>query len=83
MNNGLPGLVAECKELLKLYHLPDILDQNFNVSKTLWKKTVMKAVENKSQNILRKEFMTFTKLKNLEMNATDKLKAEDDVCSVK
>ena len=39
----------------------------------------MKAVENKSQNILRKEFMTFTKLKNLEMNDTDKFKAEDYV----
>ena len=35
-----PGLITECRNLLKLYDLPNIIDEKVNFSKESWKKMI-------------------------------------------
>ena len=50
-----PGLVKECKELLKFYNLPDITLGKNKFTKVSWKNLVKKAIYAKSEQLLRKE----------------------------
>ena len=79
VKHGLPGLVNECRELLKLYRLPDIIDSKYKVSKNCWKNIVKKAVIEKSFKTIRKECMTSSKLKNLSFEPNEKLEVKDYV----
>ena len=38
-----PGLVSECRKLIALYALPNIIDEQIAVSQQTWKKLVKKA----------------------------------------
>ena len=42
-----PGLVNECRSLLKHYQLPDIIDGNYVFTKNSWKVLVKKSVKKK------------------------------------
>jgi hypothetical protein len=42
---GFPGLATECRELLKLYRLPNIIDEKITLSKLQWKSLVRKAIQ--------------------------------------
>ena len=37
---GFPGLVSECKGLIKAYGLPDVLNEKLNLSKAAWKNSI-------------------------------------------
>ena len=43
-----PGLVEECRNLLTIYNLPNIMDGNYTYSKLAWKKLVKKAIHEKT-----------------------------------
>ena len=55
-----PGLVEECRNLLKNYNLPNIIDGNYTYSKNAWKKLVKKAIFEKSENLLKSEFQEYS-----------------------
>ena len=59
-----PGLVSECRELLKYYGLPNIIDEHISVSKQQWKSRVKKAIRERSQRNLQNEFETYYKQRN-------------------
>ena len=61
---GFPGLVSECRELIKLYKLPDIIEENKQLSKHQWKILVRKAIHQKSEENVRQVFKNYSKLKN-------------------
>ena len=77
VRNRFPGLFNECRDLIKLYQLPDIIDTNFEVSKNCWKRTVIKAVKEKSNEILKREFMTLSKLRDLRNEEENELSVKD------
>ena len=68
-----PGLVNECRELIRFYQLPDLIDSTYSVSKNCWKKLVKKSVKEKSKDILKKEFSSYSKLKSHAFE-------DDDLC---
>ena len=76
-----PGLVEECRALIKMHCLPDIIDENLNFSKHSWNQKVKKAIRNKSEHDIKKEFCNFTKLKHLNM-PPEELKVQDYVKSI-
>ena len=59
-----PGLITECRKLLKLYKLPNIIDDNLNFSKLKWKSMVKSAVKLTSEMKIKQEFKNYSKLKN-------------------
>ena len=68
----LPGLVKEVQELIKLYVLPDITnDNNTKLSKIAWKKIVKLAVHERVQNVLRDEINRYSKLRDGPMTTED------------
>ena len=44
-----PGLVNECRTLLKGYKLPNIINANLDFTKDTWKNMVKKAIKKKSE----------------------------------
>ena len=70
-----PGLVKNARDLLSLYNLPNINDnEDLIFSKTKWKALVTKNVHKVSEENIKREFLTYSKLKdpsfqeeNLEM----------------
>ena len=60
-----PGLVVECRRLLNLYGLPNIIDEKVNFSKECWKKLVKKAVMAKSEETIKKEMIEYSKLRQI------------------
>ena len=62
-----PGLIKECRNLIKIYGLPDIIDSEQNPSKESWNNLVKKAVRAKSEINIKKEFANSSKLKNLNV----------------
>ena len=65
VNCHFPGLVNECRKLLKLYCIPDIIDSKIDISKEYWKKTVKTAVRRKSEEKIKNEMLSYTKLKEI------------------
>ena len=61
---GFPGFVTECRELIKMYELPDIIEEEKQLSKFQWKILVRKAVHKKSEENIRQVFDQYSKLKN-------------------
>ena len=59
-----PGLITECRELLKKYKLPNIIDEQILYTKIQWKKLVSKSITEKSENCIQKEVQTYSKLRN-------------------
>ena len=66
---NLPGLIKECRDLIKVYNLPDIIDSNENCSKETWNNIVKKRVRAKSESDIKKEFSKYSKLKHLNMES--------------
>ena len=64
-----PGLIKECKNLINLYRLPDIIDGQQNYSRESWNNLVKKAVRVRSEINIKKEFATSTKLKKLNVTS--------------
>ena len=64
INHGFPGLATECRELLNLYKLPNIIDEKINLSKLQWKSLVRKSIKNYSEEAIKKSFKDYSKLKN-------------------
>ena len=63
---GFLGLASEGRELLSFYDLPNIIDdQTLCHTKHLWKKIVHEAVRQKSEETIKKEFLSYSKLKSL------------------
>ena len=52
----LPGLIKECRTLIRMYNLPDIIDGQQNFPKEKWKKLVKRAVRDVSELNAKKEF---------------------------
>ena len=54
-NNDFPGLVPECKELIKKYNLADIISEENIPSKLSWKNTVKRAIRDHCASELKTE----------------------------
>ena len=59
-----PGLVSECRKLIALYALPNIIDENIAVSQQTWKKLVKKAIKEKSEEAIKLKFKSYSKLRD-------------------
>ena len=59
-----PGLVQECRHLIKKYQLPDIIDEENDYSKLQWKNLVKKSIYKHSEDSLRKQMAEYSKLKD-------------------
>ena len=66
-----PGLVSECRELMILYELPNIIDEKIVLSKQQWKKMVKDAIKRKSEINLHTNFQRFQKLRNKNYEEDD------------
>ena len=73
---GFPWLVIECRELIQMYQLPNIIDEDINLSKCQWKILVRKAIHRYLEEILKKTFKDYSKLKNKWFEKED-LKGKD------
>ena len=66
-NNDFPGLVPECKELIKKYNLADIISEENIPSKLSWKNTVKRAIRDHCASELKTEIKEkYKKLENIE-----------------
>ena len=65
VNCHFPGLVNECRKLLQMYSLPNIIDSNIDISKECWKKKVKVAVRKKSQERVKEDMLNYSKLKEI------------------
>ena len=73
-----PGLVTESRELLTYYDLPDIIeDKSLSYSKQQWKKIVSEAVREKSEEEVKKEFSSYSKL-NSQSFQDEKFELKDN-----
>ena len=59
-----PGLVSECRKLIALYALPNIIDEQIAVSQQTWKKLVKKAIKEKSEEAIKLKFKSYSKLRD-------------------
>ena len=71
---GFPGLIKEGQNLIRYYGLENILDPKTNFSKKIWSKKVKDAVFSKSEDSVKKEFLSYSKLKDLDASENLKLK---------
>ena len=78
---NLPGLVKECRNLIRIYNLPDIIDSNLNYSKESWKTIVKKHVRIKSELDVKKQFENYSKLKYLNTE-TETLKQQEYISNL-
>ena len=59
------GLITESRDLLRVYNLPNIIDdESIVISKKKWKSLVREAVIKKSEEDLKQEFLSYSKLKD-------------------
>ena len=75
---GFPGLVTECRTLIQMYQLPNIIDEDIKLSKCQWKILVRKAIHKFSEETLKKNFKGYSKLRNKQFEDED-LKVKDYV----
>ena len=59
-----PGLVNECRELIRIYNLPNIIDDENVCTKVKWKNLVKQALRRRSENEIHEEVQTYSKLRN-------------------
>ena len=70
ISQHLPGLVPECKELIKSLNLPDLFEEekvNRTLSKLAWRKLVTKAIIEDEEAKFKKAFSSKSKLKDGDM----------------
>ena len=79
---GFPGLATECRELLLLYGLQNIIDEKINLSKSQWKSLVRKAIKNYSEEALKRSFKNYSKLRNKDLEL-ENLEVKDFVKDMK
>ena len=58
-----PGLVEECRKLLAKYNLPNIIEEDLRISKLQWKKIVKQNINKYSEENLKLQFKSYSKLK--------------------
>ena len=63
-----PGLINECRGLIKMYKKPDIIDHGHDFSKQAWKKIVKESILKKSESIIKEEIRKYSKLKDIDLN---------------
>ena len=65
VNNHLPGLVQECKNLIKSLNLPNLFDKEVRsaYSKLIWKNKVNTAIKEYEESKLKSSFSSKSKLK--------------------
>ena len=63
-----PGLINECRGLIKMYKIPDIIDHGHDFSKQAWKKIVKESILKKSESIIKDEIRKYSKLKDIDLN---------------
>ena len=63
-----PGLINECRNLIKFYSLPNIIDLSINYSKQAWKNIVKKGVQNKSEILLKEKLKNYSKLSEIDLS---------------
>ena len=73
-----PGLINECRTLIRIYRLPNIIDLNLKFSKQSWNQLVKKAVRKKSEEDIKIEFSNYSKLKHIDVE-TEGLKVKEYV----
>ena len=73
-----PGLVNECRNLIRLYDLPNIIDLKIDHSKQVWKKIVKDGIKKKSELILKGNMKEYSKLKEIDFG-TENLELKDYV----
>ena len=61
---NLPGFVKEGRTLLKLFNLPNIIDEDVTFSQYQWKSLVKKAIKSKYEEVLKSTIVQSTKLKS-------------------
>ena len=59
-----PGFVSEGRELLRIFNLPNIVDESIAVTKLQWKTIVKKAVHLNFEEIIKGKIQKMTKLKD-------------------
>ena len=65
LKNNYPGLVTNCRQLIKMYQLPNIIDEpSLNFSKKKWKDVVTAAVRRKSESDFKNLILDYSKLRN-------------------
>ena len=62
-----PGLVNECRKMIKDYGLPDIIDDKLTFSKNQWKTLVKEAIQKKSRTNIFEEFRKYSKLSKKDL----------------
>ena len=58
-----PGLVQECRKLISKYELPNVIDEETNITKSQWKIIVKKRVREHSEENLLTQFGNYSKLR--------------------
>ena len=71
-----PGLIKECKDLLREYRLPDITEGPYKFTKEAWKNLVKKTIKDKSEKLIKVNMTEYSKLKNLNTD-DENLKIKD------
>ena len=67
LNSGWPGLISECKGIIKEWDLPDILNEEHGLSKGQWKTRI-----NEAAKIMNGQLLTlmmkdgYSKLQNMK-----------------
>ena len=79
---GFPGLVSECRTLIRNYKLPNIIDGTLVLDKLSWKRLVREAILKKSEENIRKSFCEYSKLRN-ESYEDEELKSKEYIKSMK
>ena len=72
-----PGLITECRNLLKLYNLPDIVNSSPDLTKNQWKTRVKKHVKEKSAKMIKNELLSYSKLKKLGYDDDENLECKE------
>ena len=62
-----PGFVSEGRELLRIFNLPNIVDESIAVTKLQWKTMVKKAVHLNFEEMIKGKIQKMTKLKDEPM----------------
>ena len=78
---GFPGLVSECKGLIKTYGLPYILNGQLNLSKVAWKKSIKSGMIEHSEKLIKEKSCQYSKLKYITFE-NENLQLKDSVQSM-
>ena len=70
-NHNLPGFVKEGRQLIEKFSLPNIIDDDLNLTKFQWKRMVKCAVNKTFESLLKNQISQSSKLKDGPM-ATEK-----------